>query len=126
MVKVSPRNGPAASWSPWLKPPSGRARCASTHFVARSASCKVAGVVRRGVERAESVDHPTVLACVEMLINAWDADGSSLCVIECKEVRAVFAFDHIGVLTDVEGAFGASKEFTNEAMYILGGGEVFR
>jgi len=71
-----------------------------------------------GVQGAEGCDHPTVFASVEVFVDAGNAEGTAMGVIEGEVVCAVLAFDEVGVLAHVEGAFGTGEEVTDVALNV--------
>src|SRR5665213_404329 len=79
-----------------------------------------------GVEGAERVDHPPVLARIKVFVDAGNSNGPSLGVVQREKVCAVLAFDDVGILADIERSLGTGEKGAHVAMHILRGSQILR
>ncbi len=126
MATLSPRYGPLASVAPWRKPPLGSERLAMIQCGGAQRVVENRLVAGGGVERDEAVDGPAVFAGVNVFVDARDALGAAMRVIEREIIGAVLAFDDVGVLAGVEGALWRGEKRFEEVANFLRGVQIFR
>src|ERR1700722_18950420 len=97
-----------------------------TQRAERSASASVEASPVTAYSTGKGIDHPAVLACIEMFVDAGNTDGAALFVAQREEGCALSPGGHIGILADIKRAVGAGEKRTHKAMHILSGDEIFR
>jgi hypothetical protein len=64
--------------------------------------CKRGSVAGYRVQSGKGIDHPAVLACVEMFVDAGKTDGAALFVAPREEGCVVSPGDHIGIMAEIK------------------------
>src|SRR5271157_320542 len=72
------------------------------------------------VQFAKRRDHPSILAGIDMRINAWNSLAPPCLIAQLEVVGAVFSFDEIGVLADIGSATRSREEVSHVSMNALG------
>src|SRR5260370_31335338 len=77
------------------------------------------------VQSGKGIDHPVVLACIELFVDAGNTDGAALFVAQREAECAVSPGHHSGILADIKRAVRDGDKMTNKSTHILSGCQRF-